>query len=116
MKKILICGAGGTPTTNFLRSLQEAPEDFEYIGICSSKYDLCKTKNDYNKVFLVPLAKDPTYMEVLKSIIKETKPDFIHAQNDFEVQIISKYRDEIEKFMLDNGLNSINEIRGVVHS
>lgn len=97
MKKILICGAGGTPSLNFIRSLKKSSEKFHFIGITSNKYDLCKAEIEVDERYLVSLARDQNYFEVLKSIIKETTPDFLHAQNDFEIFEISKHRDEIKK-------------------
>jgi hypothetical protein len=94
-KRILVAGAGGTPSLNFIRSLRKAKERFFLIGICSNKYDLCKAKQCVDKYYLVPSARDRSYLAVLQSIIKKTRPQFLHAQNDEEVYVISKHRDEL---------------------
>ncbi|MBL7198114.1 MAG: carboxylate--amine ligase [Candidatus Omnitrophica bacterium] len=94
MKRILVCGAGGTPSLNFIRSLQKSKERFYIIGITSNKFDLCKAHT--RKKFLVPFAKDNDYIPVLKQIIFETRPDFMHAQNDEEIFTVSKHRSELK--------------------
>lgn len=96
IKRILVGGAGGAPALNFIRSLKKAKEKFYFIGITSNKYDLCKAKGLVNVRFLVPPAgTEADYIFCLKQIIKETKPHFMHAQNDEEVFMVSKHREEI---------------------
>ena len=93
MKRILVGGAGGTPSNNFIASLGQAPEPFYVIGITSNKYDLAKARTDERH--LVPPASHARYPDVLKQIVVETRPDFFHAQNDQEIEVISELRDEI---------------------
>jgi hypothetical protein len=93
MKRILVGGAGGTPSNNFIRSLRQSGEPFYFIGMTSRKYDLAKAQTDER--YLVPPARDPRYREVLAQILAETRPDFFHAQHDFEIEVISEWRDEL---------------------
>ena len=93
MKRILVGGAGGTPSNGFIQSLREAPEPFYIIGMTCIPYDLCKAKVD--ECHLDPYAIEPDYYDVLEDIIQETKPDFIHVQNDAEVFAISRFRDRL---------------------
>lgn len=94
MKRILIGGAGGTPSINFVRSLKHVQgEEFYTIGITSDKYDIFKSET--NERHLVPPAKDPAYVPVLRDIITETHPDFFHMQNDAEVKVVSDHRDDL---------------------
>ena len=93
MKRILVGGAGGTPSNNFIRSLRESGEPFYVIGMTSRKYDLAKARTDERH--LVPPARDPAYRGVLGQILSETRPDFLHAQHDFEIEAISEWRDEL---------------------
>ena len=95
IKRIIVGGAGGAPSLNFIRSLRMAREKFFLIGITCNKFDLCKAKEFVDRCFLVPPARDPEYLPVLKQIIAETKPLFMHAQNDEEVNTISRHRDEL---------------------
>lgn len=102
MKRILITGAGGTPSTNFVRSLRKAPEEFYLIGVDSNKYYLHRAETDER--YLVPLADNGDYIEFLKQIIRETKPDLIYMQPDQEIALISRHRNElpIRCFLPDN--------------
>jgi hypothetical protein len=93
MKRILVGGAGGTPSNNFIHSLRQSGEPFYFIGMTSSKYDLAKAKTDER--YLVLPARDARYRDVLGQIIAETRPDFFHAQHDFEIEVISEWRDEL---------------------
>ncbi|MFX1521795.1 MAG: carboxylate--amine ligase [Promethearchaeota archaeon] len=95
IKRIIVGGAGGTPSLNFIRSLRMTSERFFLIGITCNKYDLYKAKKYVDCAFLVPPAKEREYLPVLKDIISETRPDFMHAQNDQEVNVISRHRDEL---------------------
>jgi carbamoyl-phosphate synthase large subunit len=96
IKRILVCGAGGAPALNFIRSLRKVREKFYLIGVTCNKYDLCKAVKLVDKHFLVPPAKDETdYVGVMRQVIKETRPDFLHAQNDEEVYAVSKYRHKL---------------------
>ena len=93
MKRVLVTGAGGTPSKNFIQSLREAPESFHLIGVDADKYYLCRAETD--EKFLVPHANDNLYLDVLIDILGETKAEFIHAQPDAEVFVISKNRNKL---------------------
>ena len=93
MKRILITGAGGTPSTNFVRSLRASLEEFYFIGVDVDKYYLQRSETD--EKYLIPKASDPRFIPYLKKIIFETKPDLLYMQPDQEISIISKYRDEL---------------------
>ena len=98
MKRILVTGAGGSPSANFIRSLRKAPEDFYIVGTDADKYYLMRAETD--KRYLVPLANDPLYLMVLNKIIEEEGIEFIHAQNDVEVNFLSENRDKINAKIL----------------
>lgn len=93
MKKILVTGAGGTPAVNFIRSLRVAPEKFYLVGVDCNKFYLQRAETDER--YLVPAANDLGYITILNDIIKESGAEFIHAQNDVEIGVISKNRDEL---------------------
>jgi len=93
MKRILVGGAGGAPSNNFIQSLREAPESFYIVGMCSDEYDLCRANTE--EKYLVPYAYEGDYYSVLEDIVHKTKPDFLHVQNDIEVLAISKYRERL---------------------
>ena len=93
MKRILITGAGGSPAVNFTRSLRSSPEKVYLIGTDSDKYNLLRAETDER--YLVPNAKDKDYIAVLNDIIKDTKCEFLHVQNDIEMEIISENREKL---------------------
>lgn len=94
MKRVLVGGAGGTPSNNFIKSIRKSLEKFFIIGMTSDPYDLCKA--DVEKRHLVPFAYEKDYYLILEEIIEENKPEFIHVQNDFEVLSISKFRNKLK--------------------
>jgi len=93
MKRILVTGAGGSPAVNFTRSLRAAPEKFYLVGTDSSKYYLHRAETDER--YLVPGALDKDYLQILSEIIHETKAEFLHVQNDAEMEIISENREKL---------------------
>ena len=94
MKKILICGAGGTPSTNFVRSIRKMDEDIFIVGVDSNKYTLQRAET--NKKYLVPRADNENYIDILNTIIEENNIEFIHAQNDVEIHYISENREKLK--------------------
>lgn len=93
MKRILICAAGGSPATNFVRSLRMAPEQFFLLGIDANKYTLQRSETDES--FLVPRADDPNYLNVLNALIEKFDIEFVHAQNDIEMEFLSENREKL---------------------
>jgi hypothetical protein len=93
MKRILITGAGGSPAVNFTRSLRSAPEKIYLVGTDASKYYLQRAEVD--KRYLVPSVKDADYIDVLNYIIDKEKIEFLHAQNDAEVNFLSENREKL---------------------
>lgn len=94
MKRILITGAGGSPATNFVRSLKAADEKIFLVGTDCDKYYMCRAETD--EKYLVPKATDEDYIDVLNYIIKNHKLEFLHVQNDVEMLVISKNRDKLQ--------------------
>lgn len=92
-RRILVTGAGGTPATNFIRSLRESPETFHLVGVDCNKYYLQRAETDQR--FLVPEADDPDYMEILRGIAADTGAELIHCQPDQEIAVVSLRRDEL---------------------
>lgn len=92
-RRILVTGAGGTPTTNFVRSLRESPERFHLVGVDCNRYYLQRAETDER--FLVPEADEADYLSVLRSIVEETGAELVYSQPDPEIEVISAHRDEI---------------------
>lgn len=93
MKRILVTGAGGSPSTNFVRSLRESPEKFHLIGVDCNKYYLQRAETDERH--MVPETGDPRYFDILREIIKETKAELVYSQPDQEIEVTSERRAEL---------------------
>jgi len=93
MKRVLITGAGGTPSTNFVRSLRDASEPFHLIGADCSQYALQRAETDER--YLVPEADEPDYLDVLRDLIQETGAELVYSQPDPEIHQISLHRDDL---------------------
>ena len=102
IKRILVTGCGGSPSTNFIRSLRASPEKFFIIGVDCNKYYLQRSETDLR--FLIPSTSSKNYLPVIRQIIKETKADLIYSQPDAEVAKISKNRAslKVKTFLPDN--------------
>lgn len=93
MSKILIAGAGGTPSENIIQSLMECPKKEEIIGMGSVPFDLMASRAV--RRYQVPYAVDPTYKPILMRLLGKEKPDLVHFQNDIEIREASAMRDDI---------------------
>lgn len=94
MKRILVTGAGGSPSANFIRSLRAANEEYCIIGTDADKYYLQRAEVD--RRYLAPLANDPKYIDFLNYIIEKEEVEFVHAQNDVEISFLSENREKIK--------------------
>jgi biotin carboxylase len=93
MKRILVTGAGGPASVNFIKSLRAAPEKFFIVGTDINKYRL--ELPDVDKRYLVPGNTEKNYIEVLNKIIEMNDVDIVHPQPDTEVRFISENREKI---------------------
>lgn len=93
MTTVLITGAGGSASYNFVDALKLSGRDYRVIGVDSRKYHLPLTKTEKN--YLVPLASSPEYIPTLNRIIEKERVDFLHAQPDPEVDVLSVKRGEL---------------------
>jgi carbamoyl-phosphate synthase large subunit len=92
-KRILVTGAGGSPSVNFTRSLRASSEEYYIVGTDADKYYLQRAEVDAR--YLAPFASDPKYVDYLNYIIEKEDIEFVHAQNDVEVGFLSENREKI---------------------
>lgn len=92
-RRILVTGAAGAPALGYVRSLRMAPERYHLIGVDCNKYQLLAAETDER--YLVPRSSDPDYIPVLRDLIADTGAEFLFAQPDVEVAVLSRYRDEL---------------------
>ncbi len=95
MAKILVGGAGGAPSNNFIWSLRESSRKDHLIGTSCEPSDLFLA--DVEEKYVIPPAKSPAWKEVFLKLVDKAKPDFVHVQNDFEVRAVSRIREELDR-------------------
>lgn len=94
MKRILVTGAGGAASANFIDSLKISKEQFYIVGVDLKPFLLELAKVDQS--YLVPAPTEANYIDSLNKIIEKEKIDFVHAQPDNEVITLSKYRGQLK--------------------
>lgn len=112
MAKILIGGAGGAPSNNFIRSLKASGRNDYLIGMSSGLTDLFLANVD--EKYVVPPAMDAGYEAALLRLCAKVKPDLIHLQHDFEVRAVSRMRSKIEALGVKIFLPSVETIENCV--
>ncbi len=94
MKRILCTGAGGPAGINFTKSLLEAPEKMSIVGTEANEFFVHLMSTD--KKYIVPRAKDSSYIDRLNEIIHKERIEFLHAQPDVEVEAVSENREKLQ--------------------
>lgn len=94
MKRVLCTGAGGPAGINFVKSLSLGSESLYVVGTEASEFYLHTMPTE--KKYLVPKAKASNYIDSLNEIIRKEKIEFLHAQPDVEVEVVSEHREKIE--------------------
>lgn len=93
MKRILVLGAGGSASANFIASLRMAPEPFYIVGTDVKPYHLELSQVDQR--YLLPLATSPDYIPKLNRLIEREEIGLVHPQSDVEVDTLSEHRQEV---------------------
>jgi carbamoyl-phosphate synthase large subunit len=94
VKKIMVTGAGGPAGINFIMSLRILREKMFIVGTEASEYFIHLAPTD--KAYLVPRAKETGYIDRLNEIIRKEDVEFLHAQPDIEVKVISENREKLK--------------------
>lgn len=113
MKKILIAGAGGAPSEGVINSLLRSEKNETIIGMGSEATDL--VMSSAHEKYYIPYADAPEYKESLLKLLKTTKPDLVHFQNDLEIYHASMLRDEIHALGVKTYMPSHEVIDTCVH-
>jgi len=93
MKRIICTGVGGSAGNNFIKSLRMAEEKIYIVGLDCSKYYAKLSQAD--KTYISPKYDDPDYIPFLNGLIAAESIEFLHAQPDTEVKVISDNREKI---------------------
>lgn len=91
MRRVLVTGAGGAPSANFVDSLRQADEPFHVVGVDASREMLELAPVDAR--YLVPRADADAdaYLAELRAVIDAEQIEFVHAQPDQEVLLLSRH-------------------------
>lgn len=112
MARIQVGGAGGAPANNFIRSLNESGRADYLIGTSCDAADLFLAK--VAERHMIPPALDSAYPAALLELVKKTRPEFIHLQNDYEVRAVSRIRDQVESLGVKHYLPAAATIENCV--
>lgn len=94
MKRILVTGAGGGAAIGFCRSLRKAPEEVWILGVDCDPLTLHFAEAD--RLFVVPRADSPDYLDILNRLVRRFDIGLIHPQPDVEVKKISEGRSALK--------------------
>lgn len=97
--RIMVMGSGGAAGINFIECLRMSKTDYHIVGCDINKWHLELPQID--TAYIVPHALDSKYIDIINEIIEREKIEFIHAQPDIEVEILSENREYLKtKYLL----------------
>jgi carbamoyl-phosphate synthase large subunit len=91
--KILIGGAGGTPSENVISSLKETHDHYYVVGVGSEPTDLILSNADIK--YQIPYSTQNEHKNALLHVMYKENPILAHFQNDYEILQVSSFRNEI---------------------
>lgn len=94
MTTILVTGAGALLGQGIIRSLRRSSKATRIIAVDPSQQSAGLYWAD--EAFLVPLARDPRYLDRLREIIALTRPQAIFVGTDVELELLAENRAGIE--------------------
>ncbi len=93
MRRVLVTGAGGSPSANFVHSLRLAPEPFTVVGTDTSRFHLELAPVDER--YLLPPADDPGYLDELNAVVEAEGIEVVHPQPEQEVLVLSREAERV---------------------
>lgn len=91
MRRVLVTGAGGNASRNFIKSLRASGREYFIVGIDTNDFQL--RANGLCDVSLVcPKISDANWLEWLQNLICCHKIQFINFQTHIEIQKANQYR------------------------
>lgn len=93
MKRIMVTGAGGPASLNFIASLRICSEKMYIAGADVNRFRIHLAPVDAR--FIVPEATAKSYIDALNDIVRKERLEFIHAQPDVEVRVLSENREKL---------------------
>lgn len=93
-KRVIVTGAGGAPALNFIKSLKIAGEPYHIIGVDCNEYSLARAQTAER--YLIPRASEQDYVTVLNEVIRASGAQFLFAQPDPEIAVVSENRQRLD--------------------
>ncbi len=93
--KVLVTGAGALLGQGILRSLLDSPLRPELVAVDPSP--LSAGLYWVDRRHRVPLARDPSYLDVLEGILANERPDAVLVGTDVELLLLARHREELEQ-------------------
>ncbi len=88
MRRILVTGAGGTASQNFIASLRASGDPCHVVGTDTQPYHLeCA---DVQARYLLPHCRDAAYLDRLNEIVAAEHVELVHPQPDPEVAVLAR--------------------------
>jgi hypothetical protein len=91
--RVLVTGAGGSASSNFIDSLNISSLSCEIVAADASPHMLLLSKSDNR--FVVPNANDPLYGQTIEKLCARQNIDVVWVQPDSELRVISQIRDRL---------------------
>ena len=92
---IMLTSCGGPAAQNVAWSLRHAGDPFRIVGVDADRFRIYSTEG-FDRKYLVPHSHESDYIQVLNEIIRAEAVDFLHAQSDTEVAVLSSRREEVQ--------------------
>lgn len=106
--RVIVLGAGGAASNGFCRALKLVG-GYDLIGTNANPTDLLLSECDENHV--IPHVSDrDAWNTALDKVIRKTRPDFAHAQNDAEVEALARLRKVVHLHGCKTYLPSVDAI------
>jgi carbamoyl-phosphate synthase large subunit len=92
--KVLVTGAGALLGQGIVRML--AASDLNVHSIAVDPSGLAPALYWANEAHLIPMVKDPRYLEVMLGLLRRLRPDAVLIGTDVELELFARHRQEIE--------------------
>jgi carbamoyl-phosphate synthase large subunit len=92
--KVLVTGAGALLGQGIVRMLVESELKVHTIAVDPS--GLAPALYWANEAHLIPMVKDPRYLEVMLGLLRRVRPDAVLIGTDVELELFARHRQELE--------------------
>jgi carbamoyl-phosphate synthase large subunit len=93
--KVMVTGAGALLGQGVIRSLLKSSLQPEILAVDPSP--LAPALYWVPHRALVPMAKDPTYLDVIEALLRDHRPDAVLVGTDVELELFARHREDLEQ-------------------